>query len=92
MQKELVEYDGTRRVCLIIDSKEKEFERFKKLCWEQGIPVLRRKLPSGDYLWVLLPAGAKADYSLEEYESEHVRHLVLNFESKVSSVKTNQDG
>ena len=60
MQKELVEYDGTWRVCLIIDSKEKEFERFKNLCWERGIPVLKRKLPSGDYLWVLLPPGAKS--------------------------------
>ena len=63
---------GTRRVCLVIDSKEKQFERFESLCQERGIPVLRRDLPSGDYLWLLLPSGAKADYSLDKYDLEQV--------------------
>ena len=40
---------------MIVDQEEKNKERLIDIMGAKGVPVQVRKLPAGDYLWILLP-------------------------------------
>lgn len=47
-----------RQVCLLVDTEEPQKDRFVKVARERGLSARVRKLPSGDFCWILLPQGA----------------------------------
>ena len=50
-----------RQVCLLVDSEEPLRERFVRVALQRGLSAKTRKLPVGDFLWVLLPPGVNPD-------------------------------
>ena len=50
-----------RQVCLLVDSEEPLRERFVRVARQRGLSARTRKLPVGDFLWVLLPPGVNPD-------------------------------
>eukprot|EP00058_Branchiostoma_floridae_P028466 XP_002613957.1 hypothetical protein BRAFLDRAFT_67480 [Branchiostoma floridae] len=68
---------GTRRVCLLVDSKEPLCERMTALAHRQGVAAQIRDLPVGDFLWILLPPAAGVDYAAVRPDDEQVLpHIV----------------
>ncbi|XP_078615860.1 uncharacterized protein LOC144884423 [Branchiostoma floridae x Branchiostoma japonicum] len=68
---------GTRRVCLLVDSKEPLCERMTALAHRQGVAAQIRDLPVGDFLWILLPPAAGVDYAAVHPDDEQVLpHIV----------------
>lgn len=49
-----------RQVCLLVDTEEPQKDRFVKVARERGLSARVRKLPTGDFCWILLPRGAPA--------------------------------
>ena len=50
-----------RQVCLLVDSEEPLMERFVRVASQKGLSAKTRRLPIGDFLWILLPPGANPD-------------------------------
>ena len=50
-----------RQVCLLVDSEEPLMERFVRVASQKGLSAKTRRLPVGDFLWILLPPGANPD-------------------------------
>ncbi|KAI8500490.1 hypothetical protein Bbelb_220560 [Branchiostoma belcheri] len=68
---------GSRRVCLLVDSKEPLCERMAALAHRQGVAAQIRDLPVGDFLWILLPPAAGVDYAAVRPDDEQVLpHIV----------------
>ncbi|XP_019628126.1 PREDICTED: uncharacterized protein LOC109472714 [Branchiostoma belcheri] len=68
---------GSRRVCLLVDSKEPLCERMAALAHRQGVAAQIRDLPVGDFLWILLPPTAGVDYAAVRPDDEQVLpHIV----------------
>ncbi|XP_078697145.1 uncharacterized protein LOC144925115 isoform X2 [Branchiostoma floridae x Branchiostoma belcheri] len=68
---------GSRRVCLLVDSKEPLCERMAALAHRQGVAAQVRDLPVGDFLWILLPPAAGVDYAAVRPDDEQVLpHIV----------------
>ena len=62
-----------RQVCLLVDSEEPLRERFVRVAQQRGLSARTRKLPVGDFLWVLLPPGVNPDTVRDMPEQELVR-------------------
>lgn len=65
-----------RQVCLLVDSEEPLRERFVRVALQRGLSAKTRKLPVGDFLWVLLPPGVNPGTVRDMPEQE----LVASFE------------
>ena len=50
-----------RQICLLVDSEEPLMERFVRVANQKGLSAKARRLPVGDFLWILLPPGANPD-------------------------------
>lgn len=61
-----------RQVCLLVDSEEPLRERFVRVALQRGLSAKTRKLPVGDFLWVLLPPGVNPDTVRDMPEQELV--------------------
>ena len=61
-----------RQVCLLVDSEEPLRERFVRVAQQRGLSARTRKLPVGDFLWVLLPPGVNPDTVRDMPEQELV--------------------
>ena len=59
-------------MCLLVDSEEPLRERFVRVALQRGLSAKTRKLPVGDFLWVLLPPGVNPDTVRDMPEQELV--------------------
>ena len=75
---------GTRRVCLVVDRREKQRGRLLELARSRGLAAQERQLPVGDYLWLLLPPGAPLTYDRIIPKMEAVRGLLFFCSASVS--------
>lgn len=69
---------GTRQVCLLIDTHEKQKERLLAMAAVAGVTAQVRELPVGDYLWVLLPPGGHRGQQVAP-QTELVRSMLVQF-------------
>ena len=67
-----------RQVCLLVDSEEPLRERFVRVVQQRGMSAKTRKLPVGDFLWVLLPPGVNPDTVRDMPDQELVCRYVAN--------------
>lgn len=80
-----------RQVCLLVDSEEPLRERFVRVAGQKGLAAKTRKLPVGDFLWVLLPPGANPDTARDIPDQELVLPMVVErktWDDLWSSLKT----
>ena len=66
-----------RQVCLLVDSEEPLRERFVRVARQRGLSARTRKLPVGDFLWVLLPIGVNPDTVRDMPDQELVCETIL---------------
>lgn len=66
-----------RQVCLLVDTEEPQKDRFVKYAQERGLCVQVRKLPSGDFCWILLPPGVQANTANEMPDQELVSCILV---------------
>lgn len=74
-----------RQVCLLVDSEEPLRERFVRVALQRGLSAKTRKLPVGDFLWVLLPPGVNPDTVRDMPEQELVGRNVLFYPLKLQA-------
>ncbi|XP_022808699.1 uncharacterized protein LOC111345675 isoform X3 [Stylophora pistillata] len=67
----------SRQVCLLVDSEEPSRERFVRVVQQHGMSAKTRKLPVGDFLWVLLPPGVNPDTVRDMPDQELVLPMVV---------------
>ena len=63
------------QICLLVDTEEPLRDRFVKVARQRGLAVRTRKLPVGDFLWVLLPPGVNPDIAQDLPKQELVSFL-----------------
>jgi hypothetical protein len=61
----------------LVDTEEPLKDRFVKVARERGLSAKVRKLPSGDFCWILLPPGVQANTAKDTPEQELVRKTEL---------------
>ena len=66
-----------RQICLLVDSEEPLKDRFIKVVKQKGLSVKMRKLPVGDFAWILLPPGVNPDTARDMPEQELVRGFLF---------------
>jgi len=62
---------------LLVDSEEPLRERFVRVALQRGLSAKTRKLPVGDFLWVLLPPGVNPDTVRDMPEQELVLPMLV---------------
>ncbi|CAH1772286.1 unnamed protein product [Owenia fusiformis] len=67
---------GAERLCLVIDSQEKERERLIGFARQRGIVTKVRELPAGDYVWLLLPPGADGSQDIPSNREMMLPYIV----------------
>lgn len=65
-------------MCLLVDSEEPLRERFVRVVQQRGMSAKTRKLPVGDFLWVLLTPGVNPDTVRDMPDQELVCRYVAN--------------
>lgn len=76
-----------RQVCLLVDSEEPLRERFVRVACQRGLSARTRKLPVGDFLWVLLPTGVNPDTVRDMPDQELVYTTSLLYNNIICFVK-----
>lgn len=71
-----------RQVCLLVDSEEPLRERFVRVACQRGLSARTRKLPVGDFLWVLLPTGVNPDTVRDMPDQELVYTTSMLYNNK----------
>ena len=75
-------------MCLLVDSEEPLRERFVRVARQRGLSARTRKLPVGDFLWVLLPLGVNPDTVRDMPDQELVcknvffNHISITFDAQ----------
>lgn len=78
-----------RQMCLLVDSEEPLRERFVRVALQRGLSAKTRKLPVGDFLWVLLPPGVNPDTVRDMPEQELVwRRYFFKFQANCSKFRS----
>ncbi|XP_015759963.1 PREDICTED: crossover junction endonuclease MUS81-like [Acropora digitifera] len=80
-----------RQVCLLVDSEEPLMERFVRVASQKGLSAKTRRLPVGDFLWILLPPGANPDTMKDMPDQELVLPMLVErktWDDLWSSTKT----